>query len=144
MGYEMRSLDLMKQMTADGEKDYSERIELYENYRQFFSENFWGFDVPDAWMYAVRRFLELAEFHSRQNYVVTIFQIKEKFRQLRIYAEVNSEDDNILTGMISYVKSITDHTCSKCGKMQKELRTNEGWITYLCDECYEEKRNENL
>lgn len=140
----MRNLELMKLLTEKGEKDYSERIALYENYKQYFSENFWGFDIPDSWLYAVRKFLELVDFHSKYNYNITIFQIKEKFGKLRIYAETDSDNKDLLTDMISYVKGITDHTCSRCGKMQRDLQANTGWITYLCDECYKEKENENL
>lgn len=136
-------IELYKKWMEEGiEKDLTKQIFLLETYKEYFDDRFYGFEVPAAWMYAVEKFLQQVKFnHVKNNYKISILQIKEKFGCLRIYANVDDKnsDRNILTEMISYATAITDHTCSKCGKMQVGLRTKDDWISYLCDECFERK-----
>ena len=113
--------------------------ELQEKYKHLFSEHFWGFEVPDTWMYAVEKYLERTQWDWEKNgLIVSISQIKEKFGRLRIYnvcgvAWLHLDDENI-----AYAEAIVDHTCSKCGCMTRDIRYTKGYVMGYCEDCFKE------
>lgn len=64
---------------------------------------------------------------------VQIDQIKEKFGGLRFYY---SGGDKVIHGMVSLAESLSYKICESCGSTKNIGRTK-GWITIMCQECYE-------
>lgn len=62
-----------------------------------------------------------------------IYQIKEKYGQLRVYA--NSGTDKIHR-IISKYEHISENVCICCGKPDVPIITT-GWISPVCFDCYE-------
>lgn len=65
---------------------------------------------------------------------VAIYQIKEKFGGLRIYAEDDAEIDTLIKA--AAVQAVS--TCERCGAVGK-LRLELSWVKTLCSGCMPEK-----
>lgn len=64
---------------------------------------------------------------------VTVYQVKEKFGGLRVYAGPSSEElENLLVRAEN--KSYT--TCESCGGLGG-IRSINSWVRVLCKSCYE-------
>ena len=59
-------------------------------------------------------------------------QVKQKFGSLTIYYTPHIKDD-YLRGLVSMTRTISTHTCEKCGDKGKMVSS--GWIKCLCDKC---------
>jgi hypothetical protein len=115
------------------------RDKLKEKYKHLFSSSFGGFEVPDTWMYAIKQYLERTQWDWEKNGLrVSILQIKEKFGRLRVYTCVTDGREGLDDGNIAYAEAIVDHTCSKCGCMQKNIRYTEGYAMSYCEDCFKE------
>lgn len=60
-----------------------------------------------------------------------IYQVKEKYGQLRWYDNSPKEWDNHMHAW----EYISEHTCRKCGKFPVPMR-DDGWISPWCDDCF--------
>ena len=69
---------------------------------------------------------------------VKIFQIKEKFGQLRIYVtEYLPHMHTDIERLIARAEVRADLTCYNCGTVTNKLEQTKGWVSYLCPECME-------
>ena len=67
-----------------------------------------------------------------------IFQIKEKFGQIRVYMEEYPNDMKTdIFETIAKLEARTELTCYSCGKIEEDLIKTKGWISFICKECYE-------
>jgi len=69
-----------------------------------------------------------------------IIQVKEKFGTLRVYCNFSTD---IIEDLIELAECRSSRTCELCGKYGK--RRGKGWISTLCDLCWEEdQRRKNV
>lgn len=69
------------------------------------------------------------------SYEFNVIQVKEKFGELRFYADnTNNEMDLLIDKYTTKAESI----CIMCGKAGK-MRTDNHWYIVQCDECYNKK-----
>jgi len=117
------------------------RKELYDKYKHLFVDEWWGFEVPDTWMWIIEEYLKKTQWDVDKNGLkLKIGQIKEKFGGLRIYT-YPTEREYLDDANIAYCEALVDHTCAKCGIMHKDTKPTNGWITYLCPSCMKEHIN---
>jgi hypothetical protein len=117
--------------------------QLEEDYKELLSDQFWGFEVPATWYYAIEKLLKKSKWDAEKNNAFVVFdQIKEKFGGLRAYYHTkegsNEHAWNIIDENIAYCEAIVDHTCSKCGVMGTDMKETRGWISLLCPACFKE------
>jgi len=118
-------------------------IRLYEKHKNLFVDEWWGFEVPDTWMWIIEEYLKKTQWDVDKNRLeIKILQIKEKFGGLRIYTQVMNDGDCLDEANIAYCEALADHTCAKCGIMHRDTKPTKGWITYLCPDCFP-KENAN-
>lgn len=126
---------------------------LFEKYKNIFPKGrdvdyrqnlmCFGFVCGDGWYNIIDEFLSrLTLILKREKFTIDIIQIKEKFGSLRIYYNMNDEQEkhrkevrNIL--MLAELKSFK--TCEICGK-DGDIRQDNGWVSTLCNSCVKEKR----
>ena len=125
-----------------------DRGALYEKYKHLFVIPFWGFEVPDAWLWVVEKYLEKTQHDVGINGLeVCILQIKEKFGGLRIYADYGGVNADLGIQNESYCEALADYTCEACGCMTRDKVYTPGWVMGLCPTCYqarEDKLNETV
>lgn len=97
--------------------------------------------VGKGWTPLVLKFYEAI----KENPLIRVNQIKEKFGGLRIYfdhvcSDINAENPKC-THNFDALYELTDRlseqsykTCERCGA-PGELRTNRPWVRTLCNEC---------
>lgn len=125
-----------------------------------------GIEVSESWKWIVVKFLESIEWLTEnRRYMpnpdynelvqaeennrpfiegpkveIKIFQIKEKFGDLRIYVDGYPKR---IHGDIEYqigkATARAELTCYGCGKITNELSKTRGWISFICPECMEKK-----
>lgn len=61
-----------------------------------------------------------------------IYQIKEKFGQLRWYDNSPQEWSDHMYAW----EYISEHTCKRCGKFPVPMRDDGGWVSPWCDDCF--------
>lgn len=71
---------------------------------------------------------------------INIVQIKEKFGGLRFYY---SGGDHYIDGLSSLAESMSYRICETCGST-KNVGQTRGWITIMCQECYENTPNKEM
>ena len=116
-----------------------------------------GIECGVGWKEPVERLLKSLDFNLKNNcyienpdkssdkkYIkdpdasIKIFQIKQKFGDVRCYAQANSKELQRHVDMcIAALEARCEYTCEGCGKVGKDfIRKNaHGWIHCLCDDC---------
>jgi len=69
---------------------------------------------------------------------IGVAQIKEKFAGLRYYYTAPVEQRPYIDEIIYEMDDKCSVTCMTCGEPGTERQ--DGWISVLCDKCFEEKR----
>lgn len=64
-------------------------------------------------------------------------QVKEKFGVLRFYY---SGGNNTIDELINMAEALTSSICANCGS-GKNVKATVGWVTYLCEDCMNKKKN---
>jgi len=85
--------------------------------------------TPAGWVDVVLRALEELKDLKEE---VKVFQIKEKFAGLRIYLAPCTEQVN---DIVRRAEVECSQTCMKCGRKGATIRSINGWMSTLCDEC---------
>lgn len=106
----------------------------------------WGFTHDDGWYDIIeslcaniqthvdwkrRQHPELTDEEFDEQHQVVAAQVKEKFGGLRFYVD---NCDDYVRGAVAVAESMSYRTCERCG--DKAHRRSGGWITTLCDKCY--------
>ena len=106
------------------------------------------------WLTENRRYIknpdynpDIEESRTNKQYIegpkreLKIFQIKEKFGEIRVYMENYPEDIKAdIHEVIAKLEARTELTCYSCGKVEEDLIQTKGWISFICKECFD-KRN---
>jgi len=99
----------------------------------------WGICTGDGWYNLIRNLC--AEIQAYVDYSgieqVEFSQIKEKFGQLRAY--IDNGDEKVYD-IIRLAETLSSEICESCG-MKGYIKSNRGWLTSMCDECRESRRN---
>ena len=115
---------------------YSEVIRLhnetFEPFRDMFKQSF-GVSTNPGWYPVVEKLLLDIRALPKDDGLVRINQIKEKFGGLRVYAEVSGSDDfkERVCGMIEQAEKEAHHTCEFCSN-PGVLRSEE-WMRVTCE-----------
>ena len=111
---------------------------LLDKYPKLFSnKQFWGFECGDGWSDILDHLCgSIVSYKNpdNDNNEILVAQVKEKFGQLRFYADYT---DRMVDGMIWMAEHMSGYTCERCGN-PGELRTN-GWMVTLCDKHHDER-----
>lgn len=108
--------------------------------------NWYG--VPDGWVSivdilcgAIQHYIDNVTTYSgdeiRKPKQITCTQIKEKYAELRFYAD---NTDDIIEGMIRMAQYMSEHTCQDCGS-EKDLGMTSGWLSVVCKTCNKDNTN---
>lgn len=98
-----------------------------------------GIECGDGWKSLYQPIIDwIADYNEKNKDVpdfvpIQIFQIKEKFGQLRIYVSYEPEE---LSEMIGKAESESEKTCEHCGS-KNDVGTTIGWISHFCRNCME-------
>ena len=97
-----------------------------------------GIECADGWYFLISELLNHIDqyFHHKYKGVpegFQITQIKEKFGDLRIYAD---GADNAVWELIRFTENLSHKTCEYCGSNQNILKSS-GWIVTACKQCTE-------
>lgn len=114
------------------------------------NQNGFSFDCGDGWFDIIQTlFLDIEKVFETIPYchreTFTIWQLKEKFGQLRIYVRSGTtpqkeiEEINKLI-MDAEIKSST--ICEKCGKETNGFEVKSHWIRTICEECIRKEQDE--
>ena len=111
--------------------------------RNVWTDKFMGYDhtlydhIPEGWRKAFGKQLskELKKQLKKDNQLKTFrfSQIKEKYGTLRLYNFGCSEE---CMKLLDKYEKLSKEYCIECGKKAKY--ETEGYILYLCEECFEE------
>jgi hypothetical protein len=100
-----------------------------------------GFEHDDGWFDLEWRLCEdLEKILGENTNAYKLFQVKEKFGQLRWYYQfVGNLDESLLVAdpvwdRVRQAMTESSQTCERCGK-PGELRSNGNWLKTLCAEC---------
>lgn len=114
---------------------------------------FFPIECDDGWFKVLKKHLSRIEEINNSNSQVKVIadQIKEKYGELNIYFHVSGDSEDFekereetfykVEKIIKEAEEEGWKTCEHCGK--PATKTTTGWITRLCDECYE-KRIKNI
>ena len=112
------------------EREPDDNPEWYENWTLLD-------DMPDGWRKAFgeqmceeirNAILESGTAEDLNDY--RIVQIKEKYGQLRWYADWTND---AVEAVIDKYTALSEQTCIRCGKPATKVST--GWISPFCDDC---------
>jgi hypothetical protein len=85
------------------------------------------FEVGVGWYELIKNLIiELISVGWDKN----VYQVKEKFAELRFYTNTNAEMDNIIS---KYAK-LSTITCEKCGESGEIISVN-NWLKCTCENC---------
>jgi hypothetical protein len=138
-------------MIIDHRKQTKEEFEkeLFETFPKMFKHRkdkmqscmFWGVETGSGWYNLIWDTVKYINNYSKWNKHIVpkdieIVQIKNKFAQLRIYIE---RETNEISGMCSIVEELSSHICEECGE-RGEIDTSKGWYMTLCDKCRKKRK----
>ena len=121
---------------------------LLEKYPKLFPQNrriqeslmpYFGFECGDGWYVLIESVCFYLQNETDQNNAPQpeIIQVKEKFGELRIYADnTNERQQNI----IDFAEILSGRTCEECGKMKTGIMRTDGWMKAVCDECLNKEK----
>jgi hypothetical protein len=103
-----------------------------------------GIETGNGWSRIVGLFLDRLDWINTHNlhlkndsyadWGIKIFQIKEKFGQLRIYANYPKLIEHQVEHLIGFVTGQAELTCEACGTVEL-IEPTKGWIVYYCQNC---------
>lgn len=132
----MNDLTEYLRLLDDHQDTYSEAIRLhnetFEPFRDMFKQSF-GVSTNPGWYPVVEKLLLDIRALPKDDGLVRINQIKEKFGGLRVYAEVSGSGDfkERVRGMIEQAEKLAYHTCEFCSN-PGVLRSAE-WMRVTCE-----------
>ena len=102
----------------------------------------WGFECGDGWLEIIDTALSKMETLDLP-YDFEIFQIKEKFGQLKIYTSGNVDERTYekLRHIIDEAEMKSSVTCERCGEHGKTENIH-GWYITICEECKNKREKE--
>ena len=115
---------------------YEEAIRIHDEtfapFRDMFKQSF-GVSTNPGWYPLVEKLLLDIRALPKDDGLVRINQIKEKFGGLRFYAEVSGSEEykERVRGMIEQAEKEASHTCEFCSE-PGTFRTG-GWMRVTCD-----------
>ena len=115
---------------------YSEAIRLhnetFEPFRDMFKQSF-GVSTNPGWYPMVEKLLLDIRALPKDDGLVRINQIKEKFGGLRVYAEVSGSGDfkERVRGMIEQAEKQASRTCEFCSN--PGVLRSAGWMRVTCE-----------
>lgn len=117
---------------------YNSKIDIFKEFPDLCPENvrntpisLFGVETPVGWDTIVRELLN--NFNTLpKNKKPIVIQIKEKFAELRVY--IQNESDEAFAFIEEAVINST-HTCMKCGNLTKSKSNLGYWTVVLCDDC---------
>lgn len=89
--------------------------------------NMFGPECGPGWKHLYMPIVE-----AKNDLGVEIFQIKEKFGELRIYL---GPAPNWLLDMCEIIERLSSYTCEECGRPGQK-RTYNGWVKTICEDCH--------
>lgn len=146
---------------SDLEQQYLHLFETYEGEiteRSYYSKGqiLRGIECGKGWKVPVEQLLKSLNFHLEHNctiqnpdkeskikYIkdpnasIKIFQIKEKFGDVRCYVQANSERlQRLVDCEVAKLEARCELTCEGCGAVGVDfISSRSGWITCLCPDC---------
>lgn len=116
---------------------------LFNKYPKIFNQNYkykinW-YSIPNTWIELVDNLCETIQQYIDHNDVhqVECTTLKEKFGSLRFYY---TGGDDYVSGMVWFAENLSIKLCIEC-KSTKNVQSTDGWISYLCEDCYNKKQN---
>lgn len=116
--------------------------DLFNKYPKIFNKNYeykinW-YSIPDTWIELVDNLCETIQQYIDHNDVqqVECTTLKEKFGSLRFYY---TGGDDYVSGMVWFAENLSTKLCIEC-KSTKNVQPTKGWISYLCEDCYNKKQ----
>ena len=109
--------------------------QLLDKYPKLYGQgHFWGFECGDGWYDLIDHLSSAITRYTNQfnDFDVVVSQVKEKFGELRFYAD---NTDKVVDGMIWLAEHMSGKTCETCGN-RGEMRGGP-WLVTLCDEHHE-------
>lgn len=92
-----------------------------------------GIECGDGWFDLLKKLIEdIKETNPPEDFEV--FQIKEKFSELRFYTN-NATDE--IEQLIEVAENESVTICERCGDFAETKKIN-GWYYTVCDKCEEE------
>lgn len=94
-----------------------------------------GIECGDGWKGLIEPIMEYINNYNKdkkEEDKIIIFQIKEKFGELRFYVDHGNEE---LHNMIDKAEEESHKVCELCGSKEDVGQTANGWITALCHNC---------
>ena len=107
---------------------------LLDKYPTLYDQkHFWGFECGDGWYNIIDHLSSAITTYTNPQtefevFNVVVSQVKEKFGQLRFYAD---NTDKVVDGMIWLAEHMSGKTCETCGN-RGEMRGG-SWLVTLCD-----------
>lgn len=98
-----------------------------------------GFEIDDGWFSLLQGlFIEIKELYKSRGLPVNlkIGQIKEKFGELMVYFDFETEDlyEEVLALALKY-RQLSKSVCYVCGGQASQHKIL-NWFVTLCDPCY--------
>lgn len=101
-------------------------------------------DVDPGWSSIAQTFFQrLDHLLGELGCTVEVWQVKEKWGELRIYLRMAALDDvqrAVVDGWLKEARDRSLETCCRCGQ-PGELRTDRGYVLTLCDVHAAERTN---
>ena len=132
----MNNLTEYLRLLESHQETYTEAIRLhnetFEPFRDMFKQSFGVSTIP-GWYPLVEKLLLDIRALPKDDGMVRVNQIKEKFGGLRVYVEVSGSDDfkERVRDMIEQAEKEASHTCEFCSD-PGVLRTSE-WMRVTCE-----------
>lgn len=124
-----------------------------------------GIECGKGWEKPVKQLLKALDFHLNKNcyipnpdpdgehkYIkdpnayIKIFQIKEKFGEVRCYAQANSDGlQRLVDKCVAKLEARCELTCEGCGAVGLDfISSRSGWVVCLCSNCRENNSGSQL
>jgi hypothetical protein len=132
----MNDLTEYLRLLDDHQDTYSEAIRLhnetFEPFRDMFKQSF-GVSTNPGWYPMVEKLLLDFRALPREDGMVRVNQIKEKFGGLRVYVEVSGSGDfkERVRGMIEQAEKQASRTCEFCSN--PGVLKSAGWMRVTCE-----------
>ncbi|MDE7253819.1 MAG: hypothetical protein K2O32_12870 [Acetatifactor sp.] len=106
--------------------------------------NAFGIETGDGWyqlLYDMCREIAIVFETAEKPVTIEMVQIKEKYGTLRVYYNLEGENDvaRKISDITQKYEDLSETVCEECGR-EGTLRTDLPWIQTLCDTCYGRKQ----
>ncbi|MCD6435791.1 MAG: hypothetical protein J7L15_05335 [Clostridiales bacterium] len=117
-----------------------------------------GIECGDGWLWLLDKLASYITdiLEGRMGYVEErdvekefyVLQVKEKFGELRFYWQLEgncSKTFEQISNVVSFAEYLSNFICEDCGSIHHvETRDVNGWLTTLCDNCYNIRLNREV